>query len=417
MNRRGFIKTAGLAAAGVPFSLGMLPENLWGALPAGIKITDLKAIIVEDEVYLKLFTNKGVVGEGHTSVHRKAPTCLAAVLDMERIIMEKDPTRIDFLWQAMYRWPRWRGGPVLNAAISGIDLACWDILGKLLDVPVYRLLGGASRERMRLYIHGTGKEGVQRVKDLGYPAIKTNAKAAATCGCRSVIDQPWNLKRAVKVIEEMREAAGDDFDILIDCSGQLTPPQALEFARAIEPYRIMFLEEPIQIENNDAWEWLCQHTTQPLATGERHTTKWMFEDLISRHLISYVQPDVIQCGGISEIKKIAAMAEAQFINVAPHCPGHFSTGLGLATLHVDFSTTNCVIQESHVNPAGWVLDMFKGRTITIKDGYAEPPTLPGLGLELDWDIAKKHPHTETNPSTYYEDGSVADCCQFQEFYR
>ena len=408
MKRRRFFKTAGLATAGVPFWMGILPEELWGKLPSGLKIIGIKTMIVEDEVYLKIFTNEGVVGEGHTSVHRKAPTCETAVLDMERIIVGKDPTRIDFLWQAMYRWPRWRGGPILNAAISGIDLALWDILGKLLDVPIYCLLGGAVRDRIRLYIHGSGKKKVQQVKEMGYTAIKTSPLVADIIDGQRVIKRPWNLKRAVKIIEEMRIAAGDDFDILIDAHGLLTPTMALEFAKAIEPYRIMFLEEPIQIEANDTLEWLGRHTTVPLATGERHTTKWMFEDLISRHLVSYIQPDVIQCGGITEIKKIAAMAEAQFIDVAPHCPGNLSTGLGLASLHIDACTPNCVIQESLANPTGWRLDMFNGRSITIKDGYAELPTYPGLGLKLNEEVAKKHPHTKPNPSMYFEDGSVAD---------
>ena len=355
MKRRGFLKTA-CAAAGASFWLGIVPEELMASIPSGIKITDLKTIVVEDEVYLKVFTNQGIVGEGHTSVHRKAPTCEAAVLDLERIIMGRDPTKIEFLWQAMYRWPRWRGGPILNAAISGIDLALWDILGKLLDVPVWRVLGGAARDKIRLYIHGTGKEKVQWAKELGYTAIKTSPLVADKIGDNRVIQRPWNLKRAVKIIEDMRIEAGDDFDILIDAHGLLTPVMALEFAKAIEPYRIMFFEEPIQIEGNDTLEWLGQHTTVPLATGERHTTKWMFEDMISRHLVSYVQPDVIQCGGITEMKKIAAMAEAQFIDVAPHCPGNLSTGLGLGSLHID-AVPRIVSFRKHmsIQPAGvWI---------------------------------------------------------------
>jgi galactonate dehydratase len=408
MNRRTFLKAAGVSLGGAPFWMGVLPEPLWGKLPAKVKITGLKTLRVEDEVYLKVFTDQGVVGEGHCTVHRKSATCETAVRDLERVLVGRDPTRIEFLWQAMYRWPRWRGGPILNAAISGVDLALWDILGKLLDTPVYRLLGGAARERVRLYVHGSGREGVQRAKELGYTAIKTGPLATDRIDGRRVIKQPWNLKRAVKVIEEMRVEAGDNFDILIDAHGLLTPVMALEFAKAIEPYRIMFLEEPIQIEGNDTLEWLGRQTTVPLATGERHTTKWMFEDLISRHLVSYVQPDVIQCGGISEIKKIAAMAEAQFIEVAPHCPGNFSTGMGLASLHVSGSTSNCVIQESHLNPTGWRLEMFSGRAVTIKDGYAELPSWPGLGLKLNEEEAKRHPPTDPNPAVYFEDGSVAD---------
>ena len=142
-----------------------------------------------------------------------------------------------------------------------------------------------------------------------------------------------------------------------------------------DSYNIMFLEEPIQIEGNDALQWLGQKTTVPLATGERHTTKWMFEDLIARHLVSYVQPDVIQCGGITEIKKIAALAETQFIDVAPHCPGSLSTGLGLASLHVDASTTNCVIQESRPQPSGRRLELFNGRLIAVSYTHLTLPTI------------------------------------------
>ncbi len=244
MNRRQFMKSTGLAVAGAPFWMGLLPGTLWGKLPSRIKITGLKTLIVEDEVYLKVFTDQGIVGEGHTTVHRKSATCEAAVKDLARVLVGKDPTRIEFLWQAMYRWPRWRGGPILNAAISGVDLALWDILGKLLDAPVYRLLGGAAREKIRLYVHGSGQEGVQQAKADGYTAIKPGPLVTDTVDGRRVIKRPWNLKRAVKIIEEMRIEAGDDFDILIDAHGLLAPVMSLEFAKAIEPYRILFLEEP-----------------------------------------------------------------------------------------------------------------------------------------------------------------------------
>ncbi len=406
MNRRDFIRHAGLLCAGLPF--GLANDPIYGALPKKIKITGLKTMIIEDEVYLKIQTDQGVTGEGHCTVHRKARTCEAALKDLADVIVGRDPTRIEFLWQAMYRWPRWRGGPILNAAISGVDLALWDILGKLLDVPVYRLLGGAARDRIRLYIHGSGKEAVQRAKEKGYTAIKTGPSIVQNINGRPTIKRPWTLKAAVQVIEEMRVEAGDDFDILVDAHGLLTPVMSLEFAKAIEPYRVMFLEEPIQLEGNDTLAWLAERTTVPLATGERHTTKWMFEDMISRDLVNYIQPDVIQCGGITELKKIAAMAEAKFIDVAPHCPGNLSTGLGLASLHLDASIPNCVIQESHPNPTGARLDLFNGRLIKIKDGYAELPPWPGLGLQVDENVAKRFPPTRPNPEMYFDDGSVAD---------
>ena len=407
MQRRQFLQSLG-ALASATWIDSIFVDQLRAKLPSPIRITDLRSQIVEDEVYLKVYTDQGIVGEGHATVHRKAQACQAALQDLHRVIVGQDALRIEFLWQAMYRWPRWRGGPVLNAAISGVDLALWDILGKALDVPVYQLLGGAARERVRLYVHGSGKSGVQTAKANGYTAIKTGPIVTDEVNGRRTIKRPWNLKRAVKQIEDMRIEAGDDFDIMVDAHGLLTPVMSLEFAKAIQPYRVMFLEEPVQLEGNDALAWLGQHTDVPLATGERHTTKWMFEDLISRHLVSYVQPDVIQCGGLTELKKISAMAEAQFIEVAPHCPGNLSTGLGLASLHASAAISNCIIQESQPNPTGWRLDMFNGRTIEIKDGYAELPTWPGLGLELNEEEAKKHPAINPNNRVYFEDGAVAD---------
>ena len=409
MKRRNFLKTAGSATVLSPFWMSVLPETLWGKVPFDLKITNIETIIVEDEVYLKVFTNQGLIGEGQASVHRKSPTCETAVQDLKRVLVGRDPLRIEHLWQAMYRWPRWRGGPVLTAAISGIDLALWDILGKALDAPVYQLLGGAARDKVRLYVHGGGAKGVQRAKESGYNAVKTSPPVAENIDGVRVIPHPWNLKRAVAEVEEMRIAAGDDFDILIDAHGLLTPTMALEYAEAIKPYRVMFLEEPVQIEGLDSLEWLSQRTTQPLATGERMVTKWSFEEVISRHLVSFVQPDVIQCGGITEMKKIVSMAEAQFIETAPHGPGLPMTGLFWASLAVCFSSPGCSIQEtSGPLPDDWHLDLFSGRAPEIMDGYALPPVYPGLGLKLDWDVAKKHPHTGPNLEIFYDDGGIAD---------
>ena len=307
----------------------------------------------------------------------------------------------------MYRWPRWRGGPVLNAAISGVEVALWDILGKLLDVPVYKLLGGAARDKIRLYQASSGAEGVLAVKELGFTATKTGVS-----GLTRPLKRPWDVKAAAKNFEEMRLAVGDDFDIGTDAHGNCTPIMALEYCKAIEDFRPMWIEEPVQVEAYDALEWLGNHTTVPMATGERHFTKWDFEDMISRHIVNYVQPDVIICGGISETKKIAAMAEAQFIEVAIHNPG--SLVGTLASLHVDACTSNCVIQEfkyKYVEPSGWQEDLFYGTRINYKDGFAMLPDKPGIGTDMDEKVAEKHLVTmeeDANPQTYFEDGSVRD---------
>jgi len=413
MNRRQFLGAAGMTALGIPFWAGLLPETLWGKLPSGIKITSLKTFVVHlgtvNWVFVKIYTNEGVAGLGEGSVTSKEATVAAAIQEQERMIVGKDPTKIEMLWQAMYRWPRWRGGPVLNSAISAVEIALWDILGKLLDAPLYRLLGGASRDRIRLYVHGGGStpetaaQAIHKAKEQGYNALKTGPLLAD----EETIRPPWDLKRAVAVLEAMRTAAGDQFDILIDAHGLLTPVMAMEYANAVAPYRPMFLEEPIQPEDLDMLQWLGNHTNVPLATGERLFTKFGFKDLISRHLVSYVQPDVVHAGGISECKKIAAMAEANFIDVALHNPQSLVSTL--ASLHIDACTPNCVIQETTGRRPDWVLDLFNGGDISIQHGYAELPDKPGLGCDLNERVAAAHPYQPVNrPAMRFEDGSVMD---------
>ena len=413
MDRREFLKTAGLAAAGAPFWMGLVPENVIGKIPSGIRITGLKTFVVHlgsvNWVFVKVFTNEGITGLGEGSVTSKEATIEAAIMEHERMIVGKDPTKIELLWQAMYRWPRWRGGPVLNSAISAVEIALWDILGKILDVPVYKLLGGEARDRIRLYTHGSGAtpqqaaETVRRVKEDGYNAVKTGPRVHDG----EVIKRPWNLTRAVKIIEAMREAGGDEFDILIDAHGLLNPVMVLEYANAIEHCRPMFLEEPIQPEDLDMLEWLGNHTHVPLATGERLFTKFGFKDLISRHLVSYVQPDVCHAGGISECKKIAAMAEANFIDMALHNPQSLVSTL--ASLHIDACTPNCVIQETARRREPWLQDLFYGEDITITNGFASLPDKPGLGCDLNEKVAAEHPYQPVNRAAMkFEDGSVTD---------
>ena len=410
MNRRKFIKKLGLGLGGLGFWSTYLPHHLAAKLPKNIKIIDLKAWAVgieANQVFVKIYTNEGVTGLGEASVHRKTGTTLAACLELKDVLVGHDPTRIEFLWQGMFRWPRWRGGPVLNTAISAVEIALWDILGKLVDVPIYNLLGGAARDKIRLYIHGRNREDIRFAKEKGYTAIKTGPPMNTVDGRQQF---PWDLKAAVDQFAELRDEAGPKFDIATDAHTKLTPIQALQYAKGIEEFRPLWLEEPINIEFNDSLQWLSERTTVPLATGERHFTKFDFEDIISRHLVSYVQPDVIQAGGISETRKICAMAEAQGIQAACHNPS--SLPCTLASLHVDACTPNCVIQESKFKmverPSGWEEDIFMGAHVKAKDGYAMLPDKPGLGCDLDEKIAEEHPFELVNPQTIYEDGSVRD---------
>ncbi|MFC1693122.1 mandelate racemase/muconate lactonizing enzyme family protein [Candidatus Latescibacterota bacterium] len=414
MKRRVFLKKAGVAVAGAPFWMGFLTEDLWGRIPSGIKITEVKPIFVGSTVYVKIYTNKGVTGLGVSSLSSLDLALEGAVKDIGRLLIGRDPTNIEFLWQAAFRWPRQRGGSVSNAAISALEIALWDIMGKLLETPIYKLLGGSARDRVRLYDHSYAKtpeemgEQVLKSKEEGFTAVRTGL---AWTNFR-VLKRPWNLKLAVRYIEAVRNAVGDDVDIIDDAHGLMTPVMALEYCNAIEPYRMMFIEDPVKEENMAGLKWVQDHTNVPIGIGESNYTKvGYFREIIFKHLANYVRPDVIWAGGISECKKIAAMAEANFIDVSLH--GGFNPVSSLAMTHISASTPNCVLQECGTRLGRrrpqWQVDMFHGDDMVIVDGYAHLPEKSGLGCELDEELAAKHPYRPgTRPQMTTEDGAVMD---------
>ena len=408
MKRRAFLSAAALG------SLATAP--VFGQTPAAglhLKITGLKTFVVNvgsvNWVFVKIHTNQGLTGLGEGSVTSKEATIAEAIREHERFLVGKDPTEIERLWQAMFRYPCWRLGPVLNSAISAVEIALWDILGKAVGLPIYRLLGGACRDRIRMYVHAGGQtpeeaaHNALAVRERGYTALKW-APFEPRQNTISARDQ---VRRAVARMEAQRKALGDDFDILIDAHGRLTPVVAAEACQALEPLRPFFVEEPTQPEDLDTLAWLGARTRVPLATGERLFTKYGFADLCARHLVSYVQPDVVHAGGILECKKIAAIAEAHSIEVTLHNPqSEVST---LASLHVDACTPNCVIQEMVDNRAPWIKDLFFGGALKIKNGYAELPDRPGLGVDLDEKVAAQHPYKPVNRQNWtWEDGAAAD---------
>ncbi len=302
--------------------------------------------------------------------------------------------------------------------LASIDMALWDIIGKLADMPVYKLLGGAARDKIRLYCGGSGKSGVEYARSIGYNAMKTGpgASTGRDANGNRYVPMPWDLKRSVASIEEARIAAGDDFDILIDCHGTTDPDMALEFCNAVEPYRIFWAEEAIQIEGtNDVLEWLSDHTNVPICMGERNFMKWGVVDMINKRIISYVNFDLARCGGISEFKKVAAMAEAQYIKMAPHrTEGKVGQ---MANFHCSINCPNSVIQEMGQwanepflkKTDWWTDDLFKGHRFKVKDGFATVPDIPGLGIDIDEAVAKAHPHIPSmRPESLFEDGSPQD---------
>jgi L-alanine-DL-glutamate epimerase-like enolase superfamily enzyme len=410
LNRRGFIHALwGGAAASLRSPVRALARDAVArGKPLNLKITGLKTFVVNagslNWVFCKVYTNAGLIGLGEGSVTSKEATVAQAIIEQERFLVGKDPTDIEILWQGMFRYPRWRGGPVLNSAISAVEIALWDIVGQALGVPVYKLLGGAARTRIRLYLDiGATPEAFLHAKELGYTAAKTTPLSPVN----NLVEPSPMVRKAVQKLEAIRKAVGDDFDIAVDAHGRCTTTMAIDFCTRVEDLGLLFVEEPTQLEDIGELALLRQKTKTHLATGERSFTKYGFADFCSRHLVDYVQPDVCHAGGILELKKIGVLAETYRVNMAPHNPQSYVSTL--ASLHVDATTPSAVIQESTLTRTGWIQDLFEGAGPEIKDGYAELPTRPGLGVTLDEKVAAAHPYKPTNRPEYrFGDGSVGD---------
>jgi galactonate dehydratase len=406
MNRRRFLFSTGALLALPRYTLAQ--EASARARTFNLKITGLKTIIVNvgsvNWVFCKVLTNEGLTGLGEGSITSKEATLAQAIMEHERFLVGKDPTDIELLWQGMFRYPRWRGGPILNSAISAVEIALWDILGKTLNVPIYKLLGGAARKRIRLYLDvASTPEAFLKAKEQGYTAAKSGFIAVNN----DLVIPSYAVREGAKRVEAVRKAVGDDFDICIDAHGKLTTPMAIDFCHRVEDLNPLFVEEPTQLEDIDELALLRSKTRVSLATGERSFTKYGFTEYCRRHLVNYVQPDVCHAGGILEMKKIGAIAEAYRIEMAPHNPqSEVST---LASLHVDATTPACTIQEYNPRSDQWIQDLFYGGAVKAKDGFADLPDRPGLGVDLDEKVAAKHPYKPVNrPNYVFSDGGVAD---------
>ena len=338
-------------------------------------------------LFLKISTDEGICGWGEPTLEGRADTAAAAVRELEPYLIGRDPMRIEDHFQTLHRGGFYRGGPVLMSAISGIEQALWDIKGKYYDAPVYDLLGGKCRDRIKVYAWAGGDvpaevvAHAQRRMTQGFRAIKMNGTGAcAYIGSHAEIDA------AVARVAELRQAVGAQLDIAIDFHGRVHKGVAKALVRALEPFRPLFYEEPVLPEHNDALAALAHHTSVPLATGERMYSRWGFKDVIASGVVDIVQPDISHAGGLLECRKIAAMAEAHDIAVAPHCPlGPIAVA---ACLHLDACTPNSVIQELplqiHYNESADLADYITNRELfAIADGFVAVPERPGLGVQVD----------------------------------
>ena len=367
-----------------------------------IKITKLETFLVKPRwLFLKVHTDAGIVGLGEPVVEGRAETVATAVEEIAPYLVGKDPRRVVHHWQAIYRHAFYRGGPILTSALSGIDMALWDIKGKALGVPVYELLGGPTRDPgPRLCAREDAGAGQGAV---GPRLHRLQDRARQAAGPPTTSRPRRQVRYAVERFAELRQAAGDDVDIGIDFHGAISPATAKLLIKGLEPYQPMFVEEPVAAQNHDVMAEIARGTHLPIATGERVYTKWGFREVLEKRAATILQPDLCHAGGITEVRLIAGMAEAYYAAIAPHNPlGPISLAAGV---QLAASIPNFLCQEQVSLGEGYLK-----RPFVVREGYVDLPTGPGLGIELDEEaLADKIGHDWRNPETYDEDdGSVVD---------
>jgi len=385
-----------------------------------MKITDLRTTIVNldfrNAVVVLIDTDAGITGVSETVMKRKTLTIEQSILQLRSYLMGKDPTEIENHWEKMYRDSFWVGGPLHATAISAVDCALWDILGKSLGVPVNKLLGGPTRARVPVYCHcpagGSPEEfalGIRACIGRGYHAMKTtlplfyggHAKVNASySGTNGHVDRSWKeteflkpgtIGRIREYFVAAREAAGPEIGLAVDCHGRLNLKTALRLCRELEDLDLMFIEEPVPPENVDVFAILHRETSIPIAAGERWATIHGVREFVERNVVDVLQCDLVNCGGITGMKKIAALAEAHYIGLAPHNPnGPIAT---LMNLQFAASIPNYSILETIGSDADWKLfgDLLHN-DVKLEDGALRVPCAPGYGILLNEEAMASHPY-------------------------
>ncbi|WP_049911250.1 mandelate racemase/muconate lactonizing enzyme family protein [Halorubrum lipolyticum] len=374
---------------------------------SGVSITGVDTYLVANPwkpwVFVELETDAGVTGIAEATTHDKPRTVATAIEEMSNFFVGRDPFDTESLWLEMYR-DEWFSKNVINTTVvSAVDMACWDIKGKILDKPVYDLLGGPVHgTELRAYANGwyqdTGgspegfAEAAERVVDDGYDAMKFDPFGTAW---QSMSRKEQN--RAVDIVGAVREAVGPDVDLLVECHGRFSAGQAVEIARELAEFDPTWLEEPCPPDSINSLAEVSRKSPIPVATGERHMTKHDFYELVTRTDVDVLQPDLMNTGGITEGKKIAGLAEADHVDIAPHNPqgpvagaiyGHFCT-----------SVPNFRIQEMfQTYDVDWIDDLLK-EPLVVEDGYMQIPDGPGYGIELEHDVIEEHEYTEEKVHT------------------
>jgi galactonate dehydratase len=386
-----------------------------------VKIAAIKSFVVNAQlrnwIFVRVETDiPGLYGLGEATLEFQTRAVAGAIDDLAILVIGEDPRNIEHLWQVMFRHPFFKGGIVTMSALSGIDQALHDIKSKELGIPLWQLLGGLSRKRLRMYDHlgggdssavynsaGTGSfaEKAARSKADGFTAVKI-----LVVGKTAPLDGLAVLKEAETLMAAAREGAGDDMDIMVDFHGRTSAAMAIQYAKVLEPYRPFFIEEPCQPEDWEGTARVARSTHIPIAAGERLVHRREFLPLLQAGAIAVAQPDVCHAGGLTEVKRISALCDTFGVSMAPHNPlGPIAT---MVNIHLGFATPNFLIQEVMRSDVPWRDEIISGVTLII-GGYVEPSQAPGIGVEINFDAARKHPFKDVKPvQWYHHDGSVAD---------
>ncbi len=362
-----------------------------------MKVIDVKPFVVDcfrtNWVFVKIYTDEGVTGIGEGTLEYKEKAFLGALEHIKEYLVGQNPLEIEKHWHSIYRDAYWRGGPVLMSALSAVEMALWDILGKTLNVPVYQLLGGKVNDKVRIYVNGWFS-GAREPEEFAQ-----KAKIAVQRGVTAMKWDPFGknylqisnaeLDKAMRNIAAVREAVGDNVDLLIEGHGRFDVPTGIKIAKEIEQFHPMFFEEPTPPDNLEALKAVRDKSPVPISAGERLYSRWDYRKLFDLRAADYIQPDISHAGGIMELKKVAAEAESRYIPFAPHNPS--GPVANAATLQLAATCPNFCILEIMYSDVEWRKDVVN-EELAYKDGYITIPDKPGLGIEIDEEECLKHPY-------------------------
>ena len=362
-----------------------------------MKITDIKTFVVDcyrtNWVFVKVYTDEGITGLGEGTLEYKEKALTGAIEHVKEALVGKDPRDIEKHWHDIYRDAYWRGGPVLMSALSAVDMALWDILGKSLGVPVYQLLGGKVHDKVKIYVNGwfAGAKEPEEFAQKARETVKRGIKAMKwdPFGKAYMTISNADLHKALRCVAAVRDAVGPDIDLLIEGHGRFNVPTSIQIAQELAVFKPMFFEEPVPPDNLDALLEVRLKSPVAISAGERLYGRRSFKELFEKRAADYIQPDISHAGGISECRKIAAMAEAYYIPFAPHNPS--GPVANAATLQLAACTPNFHILEIMVSDVTWRKEICN-EELKFADGFMEIPTKPGLGLELNEEACLAHPY-------------------------